>query len=214
MRNERAQSTTEGLCFRHLVTYAATTLLENTKMTNVFGFGAVGDGVADDPDALQHALNDGNGVLRLNKGLIASPNRWSSTRSSEDSVRWVVKQRLREQRYSLLCPRQRVVPGGCLFPVPRRTMLLPPDDSHSAMPNSIVFNLLTRPRNGSILGPPPRYIRPIVLVRNAIQLARNPARIFSPNTTLISYTYLCRGLPAPAISTRIFPRKRTKGSCT
>lgn len=37
-------------------------------MANVFGFGAVGDGVADDTDALQHTLEAGDGVLRLNKG--------------------------------------------------------------------------------------------------------------------------------------------------
>ena len=37
-------------------------------MSNVNGFGAVGDGVADDGDALQHTLEAGNGVLRLNKG--------------------------------------------------------------------------------------------------------------------------------------------------
>lgn len=37
-------------------------------MSNVFGFGAVGDGVADETDALQHTLAAGDGVLRLNKG--------------------------------------------------------------------------------------------------------------------------------------------------
>ncbi len=37
-------------------------------MSNVNGFGAVGDGVADDGEALQHTLEAGNGVLRLNKG--------------------------------------------------------------------------------------------------------------------------------------------------
>lgn len=37
-------------------------------MSNVLGFGAVGDGVADDTDALQHTLDAGDGVLRLNKG--------------------------------------------------------------------------------------------------------------------------------------------------
>lgn len=37
-------------------------------MSNVFGFGAVGDGIADDAAALQHTIDSGDGVLRLNKG--------------------------------------------------------------------------------------------------------------------------------------------------
>ncbi|MFM9962634.1 MAG: right-handed parallel beta-helix repeat-containing protein [Planctomycetaceae bacterium] len=37
-------------------------------MSNVFGFGAVGDGLADDAAALQHTIDSGDGVLRLNKG--------------------------------------------------------------------------------------------------------------------------------------------------
>lgn len=37
-------------------------------MSNVLGFGAVGDSIADDTAALQHTLDAGDGVLRLNKG--------------------------------------------------------------------------------------------------------------------------------------------------
>lgn len=37
-------------------------------MVNVYNFGAAGDGTSDDTEALQHALEAGDGVLHLNKG--------------------------------------------------------------------------------------------------------------------------------------------------
>jgi len=37
-------------------------------VANVYDFGAVGDGTIDDSDALQHTLEAGDGILRLNKG--------------------------------------------------------------------------------------------------------------------------------------------------
>lgn len=58
-------------------------------MSNVFGFGAKGDGIADDTEALQHALDAGDGVLRLNKGTyrITRPLVLDLTKSGFGAVR-------------------------------------------------------------------------------------------------------------------------------
>ena len=37
-------------------------------MSSVRDFGAVGDGVTDDTDAIQHALNDGDGLIEFPRG--------------------------------------------------------------------------------------------------------------------------------------------------
>lgn len=58
-------------------------------MSNVVGFGAVGDGVADDTKALQHTLTSGDGVLRLNKGTyrITKPLELDLTKTGFGAVR-------------------------------------------------------------------------------------------------------------------------------
>ena len=48
-------------------------------MSNVFGFGAVGDGIADDTQALQHTLESGDGVLRL------MPSSWDELVAATES---------------------------------------------------------------------------------------------------------------------------------
>lgn len=47
-------------------------------MSSIFVFGAVGGGIADDTESLQHAIDSGDGVLRLHKGRIGSQSHWSS----------------------------------------------------------------------------------------------------------------------------------------
>jgi hypothetical protein len=58
-------------------------------MANVFGFGAVGDGVTDDTEALQHTLDSGDGILRLNKGTyrITKPLLLDLTKQGYGAVR-------------------------------------------------------------------------------------------------------------------------------
>ena len=58
-------------------------------MANVFGFGAVGDGVTDDTEALQHTLEAGDGILRLNKGTyrITKPLLLDLTKQGYGAVR-------------------------------------------------------------------------------------------------------------------------------
>jgi len=58
-------------------------------MANVYDFGAAGDGETDETDALQHALDAGDGILRLNKGTyrISRPLVLDLTRQGFSAVR-------------------------------------------------------------------------------------------------------------------------------
>jgi hypothetical protein len=58
-------------------------------MANVFNFGAIGDGTTDDTDALHHALEAGDGVLKLNKGTyrITRPLVFDLTKHGYGAVR-------------------------------------------------------------------------------------------------------------------------------
>ncbi len=62
---------------------------EYPQMTTAFGFGAVGDGAADDTEALQHAIDDGAGVLTLAKGTyrITKPLVIDLTKTGYSSIR-------------------------------------------------------------------------------------------------------------------------------